>query len=914
MVLNWEYVNSTLTDTEKEIVSTYGKQLKLTNGVSMIERDSLRCYRTNFTLDAEILNKPDNFLILDMGYQTHIIKIEFYINGTLVAKTYSSEEYVRFIIPKTVLKNGENVIFAVITEGAEMGIRGKLVFDDEYISELDSMPKNIELYGGEPLPCVTDFTNTPNEITLSLSNKKQGVITAYENGVFRFNMCQNDSTRANDLCIEQLENNLERVTITAVKNDSGIEFKCGKNKVTVSFNPLLFKVFNETGDIIFNQISESLSGREINGVAISLGENEHFFGINENGHPHLDKRGSCEDIWVRHDFDRCDVYSPYYISTYGYGFYLNSSYHSIFDMGFSKTDTALLYTYNNDIDFFFIGANEPFEIVSLFTDITGKSPLPPKWAFGFWQAGFNVLTKEKAMYCVNRYNEENIPLDVLCIDPAWQENHSDLNWSEKRFPDHTDFVDFIKNKNNMHLILWTCPFATAEESEIYKRGLESGMFNVDKDGKFLRSNNWCGKASGLMDFESDATKKWFKEKLSKLLNEGADGFKLDGGDTFETPERMYNQNMESFKELHNLYPLMFAKTFHEICKKVNPNKRPVTWQRTGFTGSGKYPITWGGDQLANYHGTQCLIKGGQGAGMLGVPFWSQDVGGFSPTPTMYEEFFVRSYQWGVMAPLARAHGAKTEPWSYTEKGLKITGDFIKFRYSLIPYIYSLAYAAYKFGRPIMYPLFFFDMADKKTYSCDYQYGFGPSFMVAPIYEAAGNDEKIAARQIYLPKGQWIDFNTNEMYNGNQVIDYKAPLEILPLFVKCGSIIPFASKIDKVNKMNFGNLTVNFYPSDENTVFDFYNDDGETFKYQDGICNIIRFECIKSLCTKIKITTKNSSYDKNYFGAFKCKVYSKHPDSVTINGESVDFEYCEKCHTVIFDCNYKINTTAVIEIK
>ena len=909
MKLTWSLAHDNFNEEEQKIVSSYGKNLKLTDGVTIVERNSISCYRSSFNLKADDLNSFGNLVQIDFGYQYHIIKIEFYINYKLVGKSYSSEEYIRFLIPKSTLCEGENSLVVVVTEGAEMGIRGVLTTDDDYVSEIASLPEEIIVTQPTQLPSVTGFIKKDDCAEFSLSNGETARVTFYNNGVFRVKYPADAKQLADEYCLS-LTLNTEAPVVTA-QSDSSVCFKTGDKTLTINFNPFTISVTDKDGNAIFTQNNEPMQCAETGGISVKLQDDEHIFGINENGHPHLDKRGTIEDIWVRHDFWRCDVYCPFYISTNGYGLYLNSAFHSIFDMGYSLPDSALLYTYSNIIDLFFIDGPAPQDIISSFAGIIGRSPMPPKWAFGFWQAGFNICkSRENATCALNRYNEENIPVDVFCFDPAYAKNRSDMIWSDEAFPNHEEYLKLIED-NDMHQILWICPFAVPD-SEIINIGKKNGMFMVDKEGKFLRSHNWVGKGSGLLDFDSPTTKQWLTNCLANFLNEGVSGFKLDGGDTFEVPERMFTNAGISAKEMHNVYPIMHAKAVQEIAKQTQPDKRPVTWQRTGFTGSGRYPITWGGDQLATFGGMQVLIKGGQGAGLCGVSFWSQDIGGFSFHSDTDEELFIRSYQWGVLAPLARAHGKKTEPWAWTDRGLKITGDFIKLRYKLMPYIYSCAYNSHKTGIPFMYPLFFFAPTDQNTYSADYQYGYGPAFMIAPIYEKAGNEEGTATREIYLPEGEWIDFNTKETFSGNQSIDYTATIDVLPLFIKKGAIIPQVNEVARVAKLDFSRLTIEFYPDSTATTFDWYNDEGNNFDYQKDINNIVTFSTVNDGAIKIDIAAKNAAYQPDYTGEFTLKVFCDKPNTVTVNGKAAEFTYDGKFAEI--KVTYDINEDLAVIIK
>ncbi len=912
MKINLKWTDNSLSEEERKILRGYHKQLKMKDGIDYIEHDRHNCYCTSFEVSKEVLEGDGNFLILDLGYQYHINGIDYYVNGSLAGRSYSSEATVRYLVPKSFFIPGKNRLFAVVTRSAGVGIDGEIRVDDAYTTELDAMPKELGLHSLKCMPDVISVMESRDSVTFNLSDGKKARLTFFENGIFRFKYPADKEQYVDVYCLDQLSQNLKTVCPQKLSEEEGrLSYCLGDNTLYVNLNPIYISVYDEEKKPLFLQNNEAMMGEEFGGLSVKLAENEHIFAINENGQPHLDKRGSREDIWVCHDIERCDVYVPYYISTAGYGLYLNSSYHSIFDMGASVRDTALLYTYTDVIDFFFISGKIPADVISGFTAITGRAMMPPKWAFGFWQAGAGptVDTQEKCVNVVSRYEKEGIPLDVLCLD-RWHDMKGDMEWGRDRFENPDEFMKFLK-EHDTHLIAWMCPFGPTKSKELYKEGLEKDMFMLGEDGKFLRSHSWCGYASGLMDFEKDTMLEWLRKKIKPLLEIGVDGFKLDGGDTFEVPERIISHRGKSGSEIHNLYPLMFASAIRGIEQEFYPNRRTIIWERTGFAGSGKYPVTWGGDQPASFIGTRCLVKGGQGAGLCGIPFWSQDVGGFFPAQVPDEEFFIRSYQWGVMAPLARAHGRRTEPWAFGEKALKITGEFIRLRYRLIPYIYSMAYHAVKTGMPLMYPLFFFDPKDEKTYPCEYQYGFGPALMIAPVVEKSNNNDLIADKEIYLPKGRWIDLNSFDVYEGNQTIHCKVPLEILPMFAKEGSIIPTATNPAKTADLDYSSLTVYFFAARERREFDFYNDEGNDISWQDGKNNIIRFGCDAN---EITITTLSDSYDKNYTADIICRVFGKRPESIYVNGKPVAFDYDSGKKQTVFRVVYKIGDSLKAEIN
>jgi alpha-glucosidase (family GH31 glycosyl hydrolase) len=271
-----------------------------------------------------------------------------------------------------------------------------------------------------------------------------------------------------------------------------------------------------------------------------------------------------------------------------------------------------------------------------------------------------------------------------------------------------------------------------------------------------------------------------------LIRQGVDVFKTDGGDGAQVPsDAVFAAG--TGERIHNLYPLYFARTISDVQLAVEPDRRSCVWIRTGTSGIQRWPCAWGGDQIADFSGGRKLIKGGQSVGLSGVSFWSHDLGGFSYNRTA--EYVVRSYQWGLLSPLSRAHGGLNEPWAWGERAERIIARFLDLRYRLMPYIYSLAWQSHRTGLPMMRAMVLAFPEDPRARGRDYQYAFGPSLLVAPIYEASTREDLSSSRSVYLPEGLWYALADDTPHAGGRERVVDVPLEELPVFVRAGALIP-----------------------------------------------------------------------------------------------------------------------------
>ena len=375
---------------------------------------------------------------------------------------------------------------------------------------------------------------------------------------------------------------------------------------------------------------------------------------------------------------------------------------------------------------------------------------------------------------------------------------------------------------------------------------------------------WGGNC-GVVDFTKPEVADWWGRYQQKPLNDGVRGFWTDMGEPAwsneDATDRLFmKHHLGMHDEIHNVYGLTWDKVVKEQFEKYNPDKRVFQMTRAAYAGLQRYTFGWSGDagngnnvldgwdQLANQ------VTMSLSSGMGGIPFWACDISGYCgdiTDHTAMAELYTRWMQFGIFNPLSRAHhegNHAAEPWMFGEEAEKNSRAAIQLKYQLFPYIYTYAREAYDKGLPIMRALLLEYPNDPEIFKTDGQFLFGKELLVAPVVKKGAVTQKV-----YLPEGEWIDFNNNKtVYEGEQWITYKAPLNTIPLFVKKGSIIPTMPVMNYIHEKEDYPVSLQVYPANENqeASFELYEDDGESLDYQKDIYAKTKFSCV----------TKKGSYE------------------------------------------------------
>lgn len=520
------------------------------------------------------------------------------------------------------------------------------------------------------------------------------------------------------------------------------------------------------------------------------------------------------------------MYIPFCFTDTGCATYYNSNGNDTIEFAdkseaLRKTEykTAQLY-----LDYYIYQDSNPKSLISRFYTFSDSKSMLPKWVFGYIQSKFGYENEAEIYQIIEQAEKYNMPLSAIVIDYHWYDKMGDLDWSEKRFPNHKKMYETLKEKN-IKLLTITQPYFT-KDCKNYEEFDKEGIFakrikEIPKPITMVWGDWWCKESlyGAIINPIAESAKKLLGEKYVKLKSKGLDGFWLDLGEPENVPPQAYfNQYPE--QDFHLYFANEWIKLIYEAVSECYPNERLFFLSRCGYTGTAKYNVSvWSGDSSSTFKNLEKQISIGVNSGLSGYSYWGSDAGGFlSQLKLPDEELYIRWLQFACFTPVFRTHGKKTprEPWCYGGRTTDIILELINFRYKMLPYIYSASYQTFKYGVPIMRPMFLENPGDKKSWAIQNQFYFGDFLLVAPIYEKIEENEE---KQVYLPQGKWYDlFTLKPAQSGD--ISVKSVIDKIPVFVKEGAIVVFEDEILAVESEK---------PS--HTVW--YIDDGESNDYLKG---------------------------------------------------------------------------------
>ena len=444
------------------------------------------------------------------------------------------------------------------------------------------------------------------------------------------------------------------------------------------------------------------------------------------------------------------------------------------DVGATDPTLLVIEVEEPTLDMFVIGGGPLKHRLHRYTELTGRSPVPPAWAFGLWMSRCRYRNRHELMEAALRMREHRIPCDVLHIDPDWlklDHLNCDFVWSERKYPDPAGMIREL-GELGYHVSLWELPYIDSA-SPVYEEADRAGYLVRRGDGSTAAADKTGsdGRPRGVVDFSRPAARRWWQDMHANLFEMGVAVMKTDFGEGL--PEDAMMADGRSGRAWRNLYPLWYNRTVWEV------TPHGLVWGRSGWAGSQRYPAQWGGDPETSLAGMASTLWGGLSYSLSAPGFWSHDIGGFyGPSPTL--ELYVRWAQFGLLSPLARAHGlSPREPWNFGQRALAIFREFVELRYRLLPYLLRVARESSELGLPVLRPLLLEFPDDPACRGIDLQYMLGPDLLVCPVFSESSEPVHV---DVYLPAGAaWVDWWTGEVLAGGRWLDVEVPLERLPLY-------------------------------------------------------------------------------------------------------------------------------------
>ncbi len=521
------------------------------------------------------------------------------------------------------------------------------------------------------------------------------------------------------------------------------------------------------------------------------------------------------------------------------------------------------------MDWYFIAGEDMDEIVSGYRKLTGKAQIMPKWAMGYWQSRERYKTSTEMIEALEGFRKRNIPIDNIVMDWShWREDDwGGHEFDPERFPDPKAMVDSIHNMGGRMMIsVWPKFYV---ETEHYKEFDEKGWMYTKAYEDGVR--DWIGQGYlyGFYDaYDPDARRLFWNQMYEHYYPLGIDAWWMDASE----PNIRDCTNMDyrkalcgptalgSSTEFFNAYALVNADAIYNGQRGVDNDKRVFLLTRSGFAGLQRYSTaTWSGDIATRWEDMKAQISAGLNFAVSGIPYWTMDIGGFCVENRYvaaqelfnrtgrenfdlkeWRELNTRWFQFGAFCPLFRSHGQYPfrEPWEIAPEGHPAYESIVyytKLRYSLMPYIYSLAGMTWFEDYTIMRPLVMDFMADANVADIGDTYMFGPAFLVAPVYEYGAR-----SREVYFPEcGGWYDFYSNVYHEGGAAGQVDAPYGRMPLYVRAGSIVPCGPEIQWTDQKQADVIDLHVYQGADGE-FTLYEDENVNYNYEKGMYSMIRF--------------------------------------------------------------------------
>ena len=466
----------------------------------------------------------------------------------------------------------------------------------------------------------------------------------------------------------------------------------------------------------------------------------------------------------------------------------------------------------------FVGSAD--EVIASLHDLTGHSPLLPRWAFGYIHCRERYHSSDEILQTARRFRSEGLPLDVIVQD--WQYwgryGWNAMRFDEQFYPDPRALTDSL---HAMDVRLMLSVWSKIDKNSEVGRAMTAA-------GHYIPGTDW-------IDFFSpEAAAAYWSNFSQRLVPLGIDAWWQDATEpeNDDLAGRRVNHGRWAGEQVRNVYPLLVNKTVYEGLRQARPNERSMILTRCGFPGIQRYgSAMWSGDVGNDWQTLATQISAGLGMMAAGQPWWTYDAGGFFRPGDQYtnQDYIRRMLRWIEVAtylPFMRVHGyqSNTEPWRYGPEAQAVIARCIRERKRLLPYIYSGAAAVCDRGQMLMRPLVFDFPTDETALSMRTEYCFGQALLVCPVTEP-----DVSSWRAYLPaaEGGWYDWRNGRHYEGGRHAEVPVDEASIPVFARAGSIIPLSGD------------TIALYPGTDGT-FTLYEDDGVSTAYEHGACSRITF--------------------------------------------------------------------------
>lgn len=571
----------------------------------------------------------------------------------------------------------------------------------------------------------------------------------------------------------------------------------------------------------------------------------HYYGFGQKL-GHLEKRGRSMSLWTTdeplHILEHDQLYQaiPFHLVLSGgrcHGLFLDATAKVTYDVAKAQADTFNVTAEQGWLDAYLFAGPDPKQVVSRYTELTGRMELPPRWALGYQQCRYSYYPEARVREVARELREREIPCDVIYLDIDYMDGYRVFTWDPVRFPDPAGLVADLA-ADGFKVVTIVDPGVKVDgRYATFREGVAQGHFVCHEDGELFIGTVWPGRTA-FPDFNREGARRWWGDAHRPFINEvGIAGIWNDMNEPSCFARNTFAESVVQGEDgaqvphalVHNTYGHLMAKATYEGLRRLQPTKRPFVLTRSGYAGIQRYAAVWMGDNHSWWEHLFEAMPVCMGMGLSGVPFVGADIGGFQRDCS--GELLARWTQMGALTPFCRNHSAcdtiDQEPWAFGERIEAICREYLQLRYRLMPFLYNEFYRATQTGLPVMRPLLLEYPTDPNTHNLSDQYLLGQDLLVCPVYQPGA-----AHRMVYIPEGTWVDFWTGQAVHGPQHLVAEAPLERMPMYVRAGAILPMAPLVSHTAAQAPPELTLALYAGADGAL-ELYEDEGEGYGYTEG---------------------------------------------------------------------------------
>lgn len=726
------------------------------------------------------------------------------------------------------------------------------------------MITNTELeYKGNLYPnSITEFKREADKLYFTTENGVILEITVLRDSVLRFryateNIFEPDFSYAisEDASTGYNELEIEETPTEYLISTAKLKILVDKQTVRIQISDLEGNIINEDELGFHWEENYAFGGNTVKMSKITQ-SSESFYGLGDKA-THSNLKGKRVTNWAMDQYafakDQDPLYKaiPFYVGLHNnkaYGVFFDNSFGTTFDFAHERRNITSFWADGGEMNYYFFYGPKISNVVKAYTDLTGKPELPPLWVLGFHQSKWSYFPESRVMEIANKFRDLKIPCDAIYLDIDYMEGFRCFTWNKSYFPEPKKMVKELSDKGFKTVAIIDPGIKVDKDYWVYQQGMENDYFCKRGDGPYMRGKVWPGECN-FPDFTNPEVREWWAGLYKELIADiGVKGVWNDMNEpaVMEVPTKTfpldvrhdYDGNPCSHRKAHNVYGTQMARATYEGVKKFTYPKRPFVITRSAYSGAQRYTSTWTGDNVATWEHLWIANVQVQRMCISGMSFVGSDIGGFAEQPN--GELFARWIQMGVFHPFCRVHSSgdhgDQEPWSFDNEVTDIVRKFIELRYQLLPYLYTMYWKYFKDGTPMIQSLVYFDQEDHQTHFRTDEFIFGEQILICPVQEPNAQ-----GRRMYIPRGKWYNYWTDEMVVGGKEKWVVADIDKVPLFIKEGALIPKYPVQQYVGELAIKELVLDVYYKKGTEDSSVYEDGQDGLDYKKGRYSLRNFK-------------------------------------------------------------------------